>query len=267
MFSRKAPHTQEQWNKQFYKGKIMNCLGIEYEIVGVGGMRKFEDRSVATYNMISRIKELNKCRIIYKDCFREICNEPIVKLSKEGETIKTERGKIIYINVTSTVTQLYVILKPRVKVLEEAALVLAESSPKSVRTMSCDSDGELFAGSGGADAAVDGTPPQLELWNEYIHARATEESIIEDAKQKRMDAKQKRMMVQSHLSVPRRDDVETPHLGREVIRKGIDVWGIDWCEYLDKTVNKYYWESITNGYELKWSLPIGWNPPLGSIYS
>jgi len=43
-----------------------------------------------------------------------------------------------------------------------------------------------------------------------------------------------------------------------------DIYGVMWAEFLCHQRNIYYWG---NGYIVKWKLPLGWNPPLNSIYS
>ena len=43
-----------------------------------------------------------------------------------------------------------------------------------------------------------------------------------------------------------------------------DIYGVMWAEFLSQRRNIYYWG---NGNRVTWKLPLGWNPPLKSIYS
>ena len=48
------------------------------------------------------------------------------------------------------------------------------------------------------------------------------------------------------------------------LRIGSDIYGTTWVEFLSRKHNSYYWG---NGTYVTWHMPIGWTPPLYSIYS
>lgn len=60
------------------------------------------------------------------------------------------------------------------------------------------------------------------------------------------------------VPTPRRISITTQN------RIGPDIYGIVWKEFLSQTHNSYYWG---NGTDVTWQLPIGWTPPLHSIYN
>lgn len=61
----------------------------------------------------------------------------------------------------------------------------------------------------------------------------------------------------------RRTPVPTPR-HRPQNRIGPDIYGVVWKEFLSQTHNSYYWG---NGTDVTWQLPLGWTPPLNSIYN
>ena len=51
---------------------------------------------------------------------------------------------------------------------------------------------------------------------------------------------------------------------RKRYREGADLYGCIWVEFFSHTHNSYFWG---NGFEVTWQLPIGWTPPLNTIYN
>ena len=54
------------------------------------------------------------------------------------------------------------------------------------------------------------------------------------------------------------------HKKNKKLRVQKDIYGVMWAEFLCQQRNIYYWG---NGKTVTWKLPLGWNPPLNSIYS
>ena len=54
------------------------------------------------------------------------------------------------------------------------------------------------------------------------------------------------------------------HKKNKKLRVQKDIYGVMWAEFLCQQRNIYYWG---NGKTVTWKLPLGWNPPLKSIYS
>tara|TARA_B110001469_G_scaffold126950_1_gene146041 strand:+ start:141 stop:560 length:420 start_codon:yes stop_codon:yes gene_type:complete len=54
------------------------------------------------------------------------------------------------------------------------------------------------------------------------------------------------------------------HKKNKKLRVQKDIYGVMWAEFLSQRRNIYYWG---NGKTVTWKLPLGWNPPIKSIYS